>query len=75
MPRKTKPRPENDGTVITNVRVPKELLDRVDALLPRVRADPELRILLGRVSRASVVKLALVEGLRVLARKLPREPE
>ena len=60
-----------DGSPMPNVRVPKELLDRVDALVPRVLAKAELRVLLGRVSRASVVKLALVEGLKVLERKLP----
>ena len=53
------------------VKVPVALLDRADALASAVGADRELGTLAaGRVSRAAVVRLALVEGLDVLSRRL-----
>lgn len=53
------------------VRIPTDLLERADALIPVVRADRDLGSLAaGRVSRAAVVRLALVEGLDVLAARL-----
>jgi hypothetical protein len=53
------------------VRIPVDLLARADALIPAVSADRELgQLSAGRVSRAAVVRLALAEGLDVLARRL-----
>ncbi len=50
------------------VRVPGELLDRADKLVPILSTDPELRAW-GRVSRASVIRLALLRELEVLERR------
>ena len=49
----------------TPVRLPLDLLKRADALVPALDAVPELRTW-GRVSRAKVVRLALLRGLVML---------
>lgn len=45
------------------------MLDRLDALVPVIAADSDAATLLGGVSRSSVTRLALVEGVRVLERR------
>ena len=50
------------------VRVPAELLARIDLLLPLLREDPELTTT-GRVSRSSIVRLAVLRGVEVLERR------
>ena len=53
----------------TQVRLPDELLDRAEALRAAVRATlPELRAV-GAVSRATVIRLALLRGLDALERE------
>lgn len=62
-------------TMLT-LRVPTEVIDWLTALIPAIEGDAETATVLGGVSRSSVTRLALVEGLRVLERrykvKLPK---
>ena len=51
-------------------RLPADLLDRVDALVPRLRGNAELRAW-GRVSRAAVLRLLILKGLEVLEAEYP----
>ena len=46
-------------------RLPQELLDRVDALMPVLSGNPELRAW-GRTSRAAVLRLVILKGLEVI---------
>lgn len=55
---------------ITPVRFPRSIFERANALIPRVKADPALSV--GRVSASSVIRLAVIRGLEVLERDLPR---
>jgi hypothetical protein len=52
------------GTPIA-VRIPDDLAKRLDRLMPKLLKDPTLRTF-GRVSRSSVVKLALLRGVVAL---------
>jgi hypothetical protein len=54
---------------VTSLRIPPSLLARADELVPLVAATGEL---VG-ASRSMVLRLALAEGLRVLARRYGRE--
>ena len=51
--------------VNVTVRVPKDMVDRADALLDALEQD-EVLTTFGRVSRNSVFRLAFVKGLHVL---------
>lgn len=53
------------------VKMPAELLDRIDSFVPRLEKYPEI-LAYGRVSRASVIRLALTKGLEALERDLDR---
>ena len=48
--------------VMTPLRLPQELLDWADRLLPQVAADPKLAAV-GRITRSAVLRMALVKGL------------
>ena len=48
------------------VRLPVELLEQATALIPLVEQDPEMRGLLGKVSRSDVLRLALVRGFHAI---------
>lgn len=52
-------------TVTTSLRLPVELLDRADALVPFVATWPELGAH-GKVSRSTVIRVALMRGLAAL---------
>jgi hypothetical protein len=52
------------GVPVT-VRIPAELAKRLDRLKPKVGKDPTLTTF-GRVSRSSIVKLALLRGVAAL---------
>jgi hypothetical protein len=52
------------GVPVT-VRIPAELVKRLDRLKAKVGKDPTLTTF-GRVSRSSVVKLAILKGVEVL---------
>ena len=47
-----------------NLRLPQALLDRAEALVPALEADPKLQA--SRVTRAVVIRLALAKGLEAL---------
>jgi hypothetical protein len=59
----------NEGAI--SMRLPQELLERADALIPAIEADPELGSF-GRASRAAVLRLALVRGLQQLEEQFGR---
>lgn len=50
------------------LRVPADLLDRADALVPAMEGDDEINTL-TRVARSTVLRLALLRGLQNLERK------
>lgn len=52
------------GTPVA-VRIPNDLAKRIDRLMPRISKDSTLATF-GRVSRSSVVKLALLRGVAAL---------
>jgi hypothetical protein len=54
----------SDATIIT-LRLPKSLVDRADALIDQLAEDEEA-LLLGRVSRSIVLRLAVLRGLEAL---------
>lgn len=57
------------------LRLPADLVERADALVNRVADDPQLAGL-GRVTRSSVLRLALAKGLDVLDQETkPRRPK
>jgi hypothetical protein len=49
----------------TQLRLTHDLLDRADALIARMAADPEVRAL-GLPTRTAVLRLAIARGLRDL---------
>ena len=54
---------------LLSLRLPADLLDRLDALVPAVDQDSELVAVAsaqGAASRSLVLRLALVEGVKVL---------
>jgi len=52
------------------LRLSTVLLSRLDALVPQLAAgEDELPLMLGRVSRADVCRLAMIEGVKVLERR------
>ena len=61
-------------TVLIPLRLPAELLDQADALLPRIAADPEVTAV-GRITRSSVLRMAMAHGLKSMAWKYAPEPE
>ena len=48
-----------------SMRVPKELIERADALIPKLSKVPELSTW-GRVSRAAVLRLVMLRGLEAI---------
>jgi hypothetical protein len=54
----------SDSTIIT-LRLPQSLVDRADALIDELAQDEEA-LLLGRVSRSIVLRLAVLRGLEQL---------
>ncbi len=54
---------KRDGQLV--IRVTDDLLQKLDEMVPIVERMPEVANL-GRVSRSSVVRMALMEGLRVM---------
>ena len=58
-------------TTGTPVKIPAELIDRVDTLVERVRLDPALSPLVGQRPRAATLRLVIVRGLLQLEAELP----
>jgi len=55
-------------TVLTPLRLPPELLEAAEKMLPLVAADPQVAAV-GRVTRSSVLRLALAKGLESMQYK------
>ena len=55
----------------TQLRLTQDLLERADALIEVMAADPEVRAL-GMPTRTAVLRLAIARGLRDLERQYPR---
>jgi hypothetical protein len=54
----------SDTTIIT-LRLPQSFVDRADSLIEQLAQDEEA-LLLGRVSRSIVLRLAVLRGLDIL---------
>jgi hypothetical protein len=61
-------------TWTVTIRATEELRARLDALVPRLAIDPRYAGL-GRLSRATILRLALDRGLSMLAAELPPLPQ
>lgn len=57
------------GETPVTLRLPVDLVARVDALLALVAQDSDTATLLGGVSRSAVLRLVIVEGMRMLERR------
>lgn len=56
----------------TSVRLPEEVLERLDALAARLAEDPTIRALAGgTLSRSAVLRIAVTRGLEVLEAEHP----
>jgi hypothetical protein len=53
----------------TQLRLPREALERADTLIPLLAKHPEFRAL-GRLSKATVLRLAVLHGLEVLEHRV-----
>lgn len=60
----------SDTTIIT-VRLPQSFVDRADALIANLAKEEE-SLLLGRVSRSIVLRLAVLRGLEALEAQVAR---
>lgn len=63
----------SDSTIIT-LRLPQSLVDRADALIDALAQDEEA-LLLGRVSRSIVLRLAVLRGLETLEGQVSERAE
>jgi hypothetical protein len=63
----------SDSTIIT-LRLPQSLVDRADALIDALAQDEEA-LLLGRVSRSIVLRLAVLRGLETLEAQVSERAE
>jgi hypothetical protein len=52
----------------TQLRLPREALERAETLIPLLAKHPEFRAL-GRLSKATVLRLAVLHGLEVLEQR------
>ena len=49
-------------TILTPLRLPVEYIEKADSMLEAFAADPEVNAV-GRVTRASVLRMAIAKGL------------
>jgi hypothetical protein len=63
----------SDTTIIT-LRLPKSFVERADALIAQLAQDEEA-LLLGRVSRSIVLRLAVLRGLEALEAQVANRAE
>ena len=57
-----------------SLRIPAGLQDRIDALLPKINADVDQATVMGGVTRSSVIRFALVEGVKALEKRYKLKP-
>jgi hypothetical protein len=55
----------------TQLRLPRDALERAETLIPLLAKHPEFRAL-GRLSKATVLRLAVLHGLEVLEQRVQR---
>ena len=61
-------------TTIITVRLPQSFVDRADALIANLAKEEE-SLLLGRVSRSIVLRLAVLRGLEALEAQVARRSD
>ena len=54
----------SESTIVT-LRLPQSLVDRADALIPRLGEEDHM-LMVGRVSRSIVLRLAVLKGLEAI---------
>jgi len=54
----------SESTIVT-LRLPQSMVDRADALIPRLKEEDQM-LMVGRVSRSIVLRLAVLKGLEAL---------
>jgi hypothetical protein len=59
---------EQSGKKAINLKVDTELIEKAEALIPKLRADLELSSF-GRISVSSVIRLSILKGLELLERQ------
>ncbi len=52
--------------VVTSIRLPREILNRFEELIPAMQVDSETALVFGKVSRSVVIRMALLRGLKAL---------
>lgn len=72
VPRQPAPRTPASVDVLTSIRLPSAMVERVDRLLPALNRDPALTAL-GPVTRAAALRLAIVDGLSRLESKYRKD--
>jgi hypothetical protein len=55
-----------------SMMVDRDLVKRLDALIPYVIINKELVAMVGNVTRSTVIRLALLEGIKLLEQKHER---
>ena len=60
--------------VTTTLRLPAEMMARIEALIPAVAKRPELAVH-GRVSRSTVMRLVILHGLEALEAEAKAGPK
>jgi hypothetical protein len=58
-----------DSSIVT-LRLPKSLLQRADALIPKLRDKSDIFVV-GRLSRSVVLRLAVLRGLETMEASAP----
>lgn len=66
--------PEKDDDAMTNIRLPRDWLARADALVPKLDRDEEVRAV-ARPSRSTVLRIAVLVGIKALEKKYGAEIE
>ena len=61
--------PPAPGTSRITLRLPPQLIDRLDAMVVVLREDPHLTSVLTRITRSTAIRIALAKGLTVLERR------
>ncbi len=74
MPPKARGYEPTSDTLLT-LGVQPAMLTRLDGLVSKLaRGDDEMLLMLGKVSRSDVTRLALIEGLKVIERRFTTRP-
>lgn len=58
----------SDSTIVT-LRLPQSLVDRADSLMAHLQGDEQM-LMMGRLSRSVVLRLAVLKGLELLEQQV-----